>query len=141
MNLPSEETLWKTASVGLGLIIGVAILSLMHQINYLFHPVDETIISNTNSDAMADYFSNPPLLIGKFISIATAAFFSSAIAKLVKPNLTIRSAVIIGSVLMILGIFDIVTSSYPYYFKIVAPILYIPAAIFGYLFINNIHHK
>ncbi len=141
MKLPSEETLWKTASIGFGLIVGVAIISIMHQVNYLLHTIDNSTAADLDFETMKEYFSHVPLLAGKLISLVTGTFFASAIAKLVKPNLTISSAVIIGSVLMILGLFDILSTSYPIYFKITAPILYIPAALFGYLFIKKIHFK
>ncbi|TVR18073.1 MAG: hypothetical protein EA391_03295 [Balneolaceae bacterium] len=139
MKLPSEETLWKTASIGLGLIIGVAIISIMYQVNYMFYPVEE--VSDGANPDLETYFSNPALILGKFIALSTGTFFAAAIAKLVKPELTYWSAIITGSVLMILGLFDIVASSYPVYFTIVAPLLYLPAALFGYMFINNLQQK
>lgn len=124
--------------MGLGLIVGIAIISIMIQINYMFYPADDLFVNGTSSDFVTEYFSNPPFLIGQIVSVLTGTFFSAAIAKLVKHELTFWNAIIIGTVLMLVGLLDIFSSPYPLYIKLIIPIIYIPAALLGFQFIKNI---
>jgi hypothetical protein len=70
ISLPTDKTLWKTASAGFGLICGVAVIALMNQLNYLFYPVPD----GTESEIAKAYFSDTFLLTGKLIAIIAGCF-------------------------------------------------------------------
>lgn len=141
MKLPSEKVLWKTASIGLGLIFGVAIISIMNQINYMFYPLDEYHSSEDRSELISEYFSNLTFLTGKIISLITGSFFAGAIARLFHADMNIKGALFIGCTLTLLGLFDVITSEYPNYYNNISLLMYIPSAIFGYYFIKKRQQK
>ncbi|MCC5906543.1 MAG: hypothetical protein JJU13_10065 [Balneolaceae bacterium] len=129
--------MWKIASAGFGLICGVAIIALMNQLNYLFYPVPE----GRPEDLAMTYFANPLLLAGKLISIAAGCFFAGAISRLLHPGIEMVYAITIAIVLMILGFADLFTAEYPVWYWVVSLLVYVPASIAGFLFIERIHYQ
>lgn len=129
--------MWKVASAGFGLICGVAIIALMNQLNYLFYPVPES----RPGDLALNYFANPLLLTGKLISIAAGCFFAGAISRLLHPGIEMVYAIAIAVVLMVLGFTDLFTAEYPVWYWFVSLLVYVPASIAGFLFIEFIHFQ
>ncbi len=137
ISFPSDKIMWKVASAGFGLICGVAIIALMNQLNYLFYPVPEG-----RPEVLAvSYFANPLLLAGKLISIAAGCFFAGAISRLLHQGIEMVYAIAIAVVLMMLGLADLFTAEYPVWYWFVSLLVYVPASIAGFIFIERFHFK
>jgi hypothetical protein len=137
ISLPSDRTLWKVASAGFGLICGVAIIALMNQLNYLFYPIPD----EQTEDLMKTFFSDPFLLSGKLIAIATGCFFAGAITKLFHPGTESYYAIGIAIILMLPGMIDLVSAEYPLWYWFVSLLIYVPLSVTGFMFIKKIYTK
>jgi hypothetical protein len=134
ISLPTDKTLWKTASAGFGLICGVAVIALMNQLNYLFYPVPD----GTESEIAKAYFSDTFLLTGKLIAIIAGCFFAGAISRLLHSGIEKKFAVGIGFILMIPALIDLISAPYPVWYWVISLLLYVPASIAGFIFIERI---
>ena len=138
MLLPSENTLFKIAALGFGLICGIAIIAFMEQINIYLHPVPE--LSDMQSEDFETFYTNNHIyLIGSLISHAAGSFFAGAIPLYFKPDVRPIHAVFIALILIVLSSFNLYSVNYPAWYWIANLILYVPLVLTGAIFAKKIN--
>lgn len=134
-----ESLLWKLAAIGLGLITGTAVIALMTQLNYLFYPVPES--PDETSEIILGYLNNPVFLSGQLIAIFTGCFVAGAAIKMIFIYESIRTLFYTSFVLMLVGLIDLVTAPYPFWYWITALVLYIPGTVAGGAITQKVQQK
>lgn len=131
IKIPTEQTLWKIAALGFGLIFSVAVVFIMQFINYSLYPVSAEL--NLNIDQEYTHFvkNNPLFLAGIWISSATGSFSGGALACLIRYDITAKEASIIGLVLMVLGYINMSAIPHPAWFWIISVFAFIPFSWYG----------
>lgn len=130
MNLPSENTLFKIAAIGFGLICGVAIIAFMEQINVYLHPVSDSAELSAQ-DVESFYTSNRIYLLGSIIAHATGGFFAGSIPVYFRNDIRPAHTIYIALILMFLAIFNLYSINYPAWYMITNILLYIPCVWAG----------
>ncbi|TVR34179.1 MAG: hypothetical protein EA390_03335 [Balneolaceae bacterium] len=137
VKIPTEQTVWKIAAIGFGLIVSIAIIFIMQFINHsLYTAIDGVSIENKEQYS-AFIHNNPLYLLGVLISNAAGSFTGGAVAKLIRNDITAPQACIVGLVLMILAFVNIVAVSHPVWFWILSVFAFIPFSWYGALFIQK----
>lgn len=130
MKLPKETTLWNWVFIGLGLIIGVAIIGIMNFLNEYLNSVHGESAIIIESDAkpvsnMVVYYT------GKIISIVTGCFTAGAIIKMARPEVNTITLVVVGSIFMFLSLIDLIMYTFPLWYQILSIVITIPSVIIG----------
>ena len=128
--------MWDVAAIGFGLIVGIAIIAIMNQINIFFYPSDSDPVVPATEPAK-EAFLNTFFLIGRLISIVSGAFFAGALSRLVRPNLMLKMNLFTGTILIIVGIIDLIMFPYPAWFILASIVLIIPMVFFGDTFVRK----
>lgn len=136
MKLPKESTLWKWVIIGLGLIIGVAIIAIMNLLNDMLNSKygDLSILFETGSVYSSELIV---YLAGKIISIFSGSLTAGAIITFLRPEIDVRSLIITGSIFAMLSLFDLFISTFPVWYQITTLITPIPSVIIGSWLINK----
>lgn len=130
MKLPKETTLWNWVIIGLGLIVGVAIIGIMNFLNeFLNTGQAESAISIERNyqpvSGMAVYFA------GRIISIITGCFTAGAIIKFARPDIKTISLIVVGLIFMVLSVIDSFMFTYPSWYLILSIVVTIPSVLIG----------
>lgn len=137
--LPSENTLFKAASVGFGLIAGIAIIAFMTYLNMRFQPIPDV----TEWDHIQDYYHTDNIyLTGLLIAHATGSFFAGAIPVFFKRDIIPVNTLFTGIILTVLAVINVACAGYPVWYIVTNIFLYIPMVWLGTVlslkYINNI---
>lgn len=130
MKLPKESTLWRWSVIGLGLIIGVAVIAIMNTLNDFLNSVYGDPAS-AFADDLIDTTNITVYLIGKVISILSGCFTAGAIIKFLRPDIEMKSLIGAGFIFASLSLFDVLLSSLPWWYQIISLIVPIPAVLLG----------
>ena len=136
MKLPKETTLWKWSIIGLGLIVGVAVIAIMNVLNDFLNlkygdPFFTGESGSINGSTVIVY------LMGKIISIFTGCFTAGAIIKFLRPTIHVNSLFVAGSIFALLSLMDIIVSTLPGWYQIISLITPIPSVLIGSYLIKN----
>ena len=136
MKLPKESTLWKWVIIGLGLIVGVAVISMMNLLNDFLNSEfgDPLIAFKTDSVDLSNLIV---YLSGKLLSIFTGCFTAGAIIKFLRPTIGFKSLLVTGLVFALLSLFDIILTTYPEWYQVTSTIAPIPSVFIGSFLIRN----
>jgi hypothetical protein len=137
INIPSEQTLWKTAAIGFGLIVGVAIIFIMQYLNLLLYPIPESANISQESEYIEFIRDNHPFLLGIFVSNAAGCLVAGGLAKIIRHDLTRFHSFIAGFVLMILGYVNFLMIPHPWWFLILSLFAYIPFSWLGFAIVEK----
>lgn len=137
MNLPSENTLFKLAAIGFGLISGIAIIAFMEQLNVYLHPFPDAS-ELTSQESILYYMNNEIYLLGSLISHATGGFFAGSIPVYFRQDIRTVHTLYIALILMFLAIINLYSTDYPVWFISTKIILYVPCVWAGTRITKNI---
>ncbi len=127
--LPSENTLFKAASIGFGLICGIAIIALMNQLNLALQPTPD--LSEWGDNIQDYYHSDNIYLLGALISHGTGSFFAGAIPVFFKTDIQPINTLFTGIILTVLAIINVAYAGFPSWYIIANILLYIPLVWLG----------
>lgn len=137
VKIPSEKTIWHIAAIGLGLIISIAVIFILQFLNFLLYPSSNKIDINQTYEYSLFVANHPIFLSGNLLSNLIGCFLGSAIAVLVRPDLTITKSMSVGAVLLILSMVNIIMIPHPSWFVILTILLYLPFSYLGATFIKQ----
>lgn len=130
MNLPSENTLFKIAAIGFGLISGVAVIAFMQQVNVYLNPVPK--LSGSAYNSFEGFYTNDQIfLLGTLISNAAGSFIAGAIPVLFRKDIRPSETVYLALILMLLAFFNLFSNDYPVWFWFTNLAVYIPFTWLG----------
>jgi len=137
LNIPSEQTLWKTAAIGFGLIVGVAVVFVMQYLNLLLYPVPDSVDLNHQEEYVNFIYSNHAYLLGIIISNAAGSLVAGGLAKIIRHDLTNFHSFIAGFILMALGYINYFMISHPGWFLFLSLFAYIPFTWLGFVIVDK----
>lgn len=120
-------------SILTAMIIGIAILAFMNVLNLFLQP--DANASELLGESNQQNNGSLIYLWGKLISVFTACFVAGAISIIIRKEKSLTIPIIIGSIFMVLGLFDLFSSIYPSWYNWGSVLLCIPSAILGKIFI------
>ncbi len=135
--LITEQTIWKIAASGFGIISGIAIIAFMNQLNFILNPVDYSN-SSTHFEPGKELIDSSVFLTGKVIAVLAGSFFCGAVIKLIYFSIELKFIIAAALVLLLVSFIDLVTAPYPAWYWIISIGIHIPFAIFGYYIISFI---
>ncbi|TVQ02144.1 MAG: hypothetical protein EA359_12410 [Balneolaceae bacterium] len=135
--LIDEQTMWKIAASGFGLICGIAIIAFMNQLNFMLNPVEYS--NHTVNDVQEKNLINSTVfLAGKIISVIAGSFFCGAVIKLIYFSIELKFIVTVSLVMLLVAFIDLLAAQYPAWFWAISMGVYVPSSISGYYFIIQI---
>lgn len=136
LNIPLKFHIWKIAAIGLGIIVSILIIHIMHFLNITFYPIPESA-NLSDPDSYSEFIRTEPVFLAGFLlSTLTGSFSGGAVARLTNSSLSVFTAGWVGFVLMLLEIFNLMAVDYPVWFWILQVAFYIPAAWAGAGFVK-----
>lgn len=121
-----------------GLIIGVAILSIMNIAN---DSLNASITDLENTSAFFQSTEGIIYLWGKIIALITGSFIAGAVSFLTGYSKSYLVPLFIGVTFMLIIIIDFTTYTFPFWYILNSSIICIPSAFIGTMFIKRIQIK
>jgi hypothetical protein len=122
----------RTIAVIVGVLAGVVVIALIQSLSHLIYPLPAGVDVN-DTEAMKQVISTLP--VGAFLfvllSYAVGSFSGGLVSALIfKPGKYLDS-VLIGSILMIMGLFTLLNIPHPLWFWIASLFIYLPMSLLG----------
>lgn len=127
------------SSVVAGLLTAFVIIAMVEWVNSLLFPLPETI-DTSDYEALSVYMQDIPggALLMVLLAYLTGTTGGAWIATVISRGLN-WPAMLIGSMLMGAGLFNVLMISHPAWFVIGTVIVFLPAAFLGYVIAHRTH--
>lgn len=125
-------------AVLIGLLAGAIGIYAVEALGHTIYPVPEGM-DPENAEAIKTYIANAPIgaLLFIILSWATGALLSGVVATLVAKRTTSIPAIVCGALLMMGGIFMMVTIPHPTWFWPIVAFAFVPMAWLGFRMVRR----
>lgn len=116
----------------LGVIVGGFVIYLVEALGHLVYPPPEGL-DPTDIEAFKQLVRQLPVGAFTFVLLAYAlgSFAGGFVTALLSTKHSVRSAMIVGGLLLVLGLINLIMIPHPTWFIIMSLLIYIPCAYFG----------